>query len=245
MNQLQATLQQMEQTPLPLAYVGLIVGMLWNLMSCLAGYAILRVMLVVYGVHLGAFLGAILAYWAVGLRHAGAQPSGMDVFVACTALAVVMAIASWHLYRVTTAVLALISILAIGLPIFGWPPPVLYWIVAGAIGIVVAALLVLYTRPLVIVFTGLLGGIGAVFAGASVIAEGPDRLAAMLADTSHHSGLTLLLICLAMALAAAGIMVQTKTLNWPERAAPAGKKEEPEKKTPAKDAARGKPVKAG
>jgi len=203
-----------------IALATLFLGGAWALVNCLAGYTILRVLLVIYGVMVGVAVGVAGAVYLAEQRGQ-ASASGMDILVACGAASALLALASWLLYRLMVAlgVVAGGALLIAGL--FGTPPPPVGWITGVLVGLVGGLAVFLCTRPLVIVLTALGGAVGAVYYGAALVFGGEAALQRILTGPDGRSEVAAVLVGVSFLLAIGGVFIQTRAARLFGQAAPA------------------------
>ncbi|MCE5277022.1 MAG: hypothetical protein ABFD92_14900 [Planctomycetaceae bacterium] len=149
---------------------GMVMLVLWGLLLCFLGYPLLRIQLVMAGLVGGILLGAISA------AALYTQPTGTDYLIFCLAGAILLGLLSWFLYRLVLGLAVLAGATALTATLMNYTHT--SWIVGGLIGLVLALLVFVYTRPLVIVLTGVSGSVNAVLAATllAVGAAGPEDL---------------------------------------------------------------------
>lgn len=140
---------------------------LLGLVNCFFGYVFFRLLLAFYGIVGGLALGLHLVAW---LRP---EPGTADYLVAGGALAVLLGLFSWYVFRVAFAALSAIVVAALLAGLFGEPPPVSGWIVGGIVGVLVGAAAFAQLGRMVVLFTSIAGAFSAVFIPAMSYA-GPD-----------------------------------------------------------------------
>jgi hypothetical protein len=125
--------------------------LLAGLTQCFLGYALFRIYLVAYAGIVGAILGQLLIAW---LRPA---PTQLDLFVAGTAGAVMLALGGWFLYRIYTG-LAVGSAVgaAVAVLTWGWHPAAT-WTLAVLAAVVLGAAVMVFTRTIVVWLTAISG----------------------------------------------------------------------------------------
>ena len=185
----------------------LILTMLYALSCCFLGYVIFRIHLVIAGLFYGAFGGALLVHW---FRP---QPSGLDYFVICTCIALLLGLLAWLLFRLTFAALTGLSAVLVLALAFGSPASTGAWILSVAAGLLAAGIAFVFMRPVIILATALLGGLTAVLCAATVVAGGPEALRAATIAGEGSTWLTILLVCIGLAFSAAGICTQVTLLR--------------------------------
>lgn len=200
------------------------------LAQCFLGYLLFRVVLTIDGAIAGISLGTAIVVWMTP------APSGADYLVVCGGLALLLALLAWFLWRLGFAIIAglfaagvtLVICLATsgsGLVAAGFLKaaiPTGLVVLAVAIGLLVAALAIAYTRQIVIAFTAVLGALGCIFAGASLVSGNLSK-----AISPPHGAWTLgFLLVLSGLLAGLGIFTQAKLVKviHSALAPPAGKK---------------------
>jgi hypothetical protein len=182
----------------------------WGLATCLLGYLIIRVNLVIVGVLLGAWAGAMLALWRAQARGL-ALPSGADLFVLCGSLSVISAVAAWYAWRVVlsiataAAVCMVIVYIRIG---FATAPPPHEWLVGVVPGIIVGLAVLIWSRRLTVVLSALAGAAVAVGSAALVLTEGQEGLKNWLGGAKLDAVPIAVLAGAIVALAAGGMRLQ-------------------------------------
>lgn len=178
--------------------------MLLGLVLCFLGYASFRVYLAFGGLMAGGSMGAAL----VGLYIPG--PAGWQYLLAALLLAIPMGALAWWLYRVAFGffVFALTAVLFATLT--SSPTPTAGWVFGGLLGLCAGALAFMFMKPLIILVTSLLGGLMAVHAGAALAAEGSVELWEAIFGPARNGWAIAALIVSALAVVAAGIVVQFK-----------------------------------
>ncbi len=160
-----ATLENLHLFPAALLAV-------FALVNCFFGYMVFRVLLAVYGTVGGMAIGISIVAWA------RAEPTTVDYVVAAGALAVLLGLLSWYVFRVAFAALVAVVVAALLARVFGDPPPVGGWVVGGIVGAVAGLMAFAELRRVVVFFTAVTGGFSAVFIPAIAYA-GPEGLAAL------------------------------------------------------------------
>lgn len=149
--------QPLEALP-PAALFG---SMLLGLLHCFLGYPLLRLLLMAVAACMGVALGCHI------VSLASAQPRGLDYLVACGSATIVLVLASWFLYRIVLALLVAGGTGFAVVQLLGSSTGAL--IAAGVAGLVLAALLFVYLRPIVIALTAIGGAAQTVLLGAALI----------------------------------------------------------------------------
>ncbi|MGC9454659.1 MAG: hypothetical protein ACP5HU_07325 [Phycisphaerae bacterium] len=170
---------------------------LLGLVNCFFGYVFFRVLLAFYGVMGGLALGLQLVAW---FRP---EPATADYLVAAGAMAVLLGLLSWYVFRLAFAVLAAVVVALLLAGLFGDPPTVIGWIVGGIVGALVGLAAFAQLGRMVVFFTAIAGGFGAVFIPAMSYA-GPDGVTSL----GPLAGAIMFLI--AAALSIAGYFAQSR-----------------------------------
>ncbi len=165
-------LELMPEGPMLVAVVG---AMFAGLISCFFGYVLFRLELTVTGLFWGLGLGGLIVLWRFD------APRGIDYFVICTATGLLVALASWLLYRL---LFTLGTFAAFGLAVAGllitytsatrttvWP-----WIVGAVAGIGPGVAAFLYMRQVFIFLSALFGAFVAILSAALVIGSPPGEI---------------------------------------------------------------------
>lgn len=182
----------------------------WGLATCLLGYLIIRVNLVIVGVLIGAWGGAMLALWRAQGRGLP-MPSGADLFVLCGSLSVIGAVASWYAWRL---VLSLATAGAVCLAMvylrfgFNEPPPSQAWLIGGVTGVIAGLAVLIWTRRLIVILSALAGAAVAVGSAALVLTEGQEGLKVWLGSPKLDVVPLAVLVGAIFALAAGGMRLQ-------------------------------------
>lgn len=179
-------------------------AMVWAVVLCFLGYVLFRINLVVAGVLLGGFLGyLVLCTWRP-------QAPGRDYLVLCTALAGLLGLGGWFLYRLAFALYVASAVVVAGAFLVGRFQSVGGWILAAVVGVPLGFLAFVYVRQIVIFATGLSGGLGAVLNALVMVVGGSDNVGALFGGPRRPVGLLLALAAVGIGLAAAGMYVQSR-----------------------------------
>ena len=199
------------------AATGMIPGIfvpLWALLHCFFGYVLFRITLAVNGLLGGFFLGA----YVMGFIRE--EPTTVDVWVAGTVGAVLLALTAWFLYRIFFAIA--IGFGMAGLVLQIWPGILgaWAWIVAVLVGLLAGVIILTYLRDLVTFLTAVFGAATAVIIGINqwLWQGAPQEWIA------RDIPLTIGGILAFILLASAGLAVQFRTRRFfPSRFAPPDK----------------------
>ncbi len=172
---------------------------IWGLLLCFLGYPLLRIQLVMTGIVGGVMLGALVAVWIYN------QPRGADYLIFCLALAILLGLLSWFLYRLFLALAVLGGAATLTAMLMQYST--VSWVVGGLIGLVLGVLLFIYTRPVVIVLGGFWGSVLAV-AAATLLAAGATALGDLWPVLRRSVATTAIASGAAFVLAVAGVYCQ-------------------------------------
>ncbi|HDZ22894.1 hypothetical protein LCGC14_0019150 [marine sediment metagenome] len=195
---------------LDLHAVVLVVMILWGLATCLLGYPLFRVVLVVYGV---------LAGVAGGIDLVGAireNPSIVACVVAAAVLGVLGGLIAWRLCRLAFALVMAWMAMALAAWLVGWvtgaPDRRVVWVIGGLVGAGVGLLAYHYLRSVIIFATGLSGGVMTVYAAALLVhgIHNGEGLKEALLGPKGHPWVGFLLLLVAAGLTGVGMAVQSK-----------------------------------
>lgn len=182
----------------------LFAAMVWAAVLCFLGYVLFRVNLVIAGV----LLGGIIGYLVLSIHRP--QAPGRDYFVLCTALAALLGLGGWFLYRLAFALYVASAVAVAGAFLLGRFESVGGWIVGAVVGIPLGVLAFVYVRQIVIFATGLAGGVGAVFNALAMIVGGLENVGALFRGPRRAVGLLMALAAVGIGLAAVGMYVQSR-----------------------------------
>jgi hypothetical protein len=197
---------------------------LWGMLWCLFGYTFMRVGLVFVGLFLGVAAGAAAACEVANYRQIAAGPSGLDFLIACTAGALLAPMAMWFVYRVAAGLLVGAAVGGGVALLFGMPPTTTGIAVGGATGLIVALLVIIYTRPMVIFISALGGACAAVFWGVCLLAKDDQATQAILTGSPPDNRQIAVMACAVAVLTALGVVTQSRIRAF---ALPAGTSGEP------------------
>ncbi len=138
-----------------------------SLMQCFFGYVLFRLTLVISGIVAGYALGemAMVRY----LAFIRPDPSHMDLVVFGLLCAVLLGLASWFLYRGFAALFVGLWGLSAVLFLLLEFSPGLAWTLGIVTALILAAVVLVYTRPIIMGFTALSGGAGVAVYGATLL----------------------------------------------------------------------------
>ncbi|MFW6066119.1 MAG: hypothetical protein ACOC9S_04800 [Planctomycetota bacterium] len=170
---------------------------LLGLINCFFGYVFFRVLLAFYGVTAGLAMGLQLVVW---FRP---EPATADYLVAGGAMAVLLGLLSWYVFRVAFAALAAVVVAVLLAGLFGEPPSVAGWIIGGIVGGLVGLAAFAQLGRMVVFFTAIAGGFAAVFVPAISYA-GPEGV------TSFGPLTGAILFLIAAGLSIAGYFAQSR-----------------------------------
>lgn len=217
--------------PTSLALLVPMLALWWGLATCLLGYLIVRINLVVVGIYLGAWAGTAIAL-VRARQHGLESPTGADQFVLCGSLSVLGALAAWYFARVVLGVGTGIGVCAAIIHGYlGMPQTVQGWLIVAVPAVVFGVAVLVWTRPLVVILSAFLGAAVAVGSAAIVLTEGPEGLRTWIGGQRLDMVPVAVLAGAVIALAIGGIRLQfrlpTLASKWfkpPEEAAkPAAK----------------------
>ncbi len=183
---------------------------LWGVLSCLFGYTILRVALLAWGLFMGVIGGVVVACVIADYRQIAAGPSGLDILIACSAGSLLLALASWIMYRLALGLAVGTAAGCVIAAQFGVPPTPVGWAAGALGGLALAAGLIIYTRLLVIFLSAVGGACSAVYWGAALVVQDESVLRASLTKSSPDVERIALLGGIAVALAGIGIFTQIR-----------------------------------
>ncbi len=188
----------------------LVLVMLAGLIACLLGYVLFRLELVGLGLYWGTTLGALLVDWRF------AAPRGSDYFVVCTAVALLLAVAGWFLWRGFFAAATWASMAgAVGLMLMrlsGESSAVWPWLVGVLVGLGPAILAFYYTQTIFVFLSAALGALAAAASAALAITGEPIVRFASQGESQWSWALAGWMLLVA-ALAVAGIFTQNRLVG--------------------------------
>lgn len=138
----------------------LIVTVIIGLLICFLGVKLIKVLTTMVGLLLGAGIGAALA--------AGFQLTGILPLVAIVGCAAILGVMSFFLYQFGVFLVVICNCFGIFLTFIN-PQSLVPLIICIVISVIISVLAVMYIEPIVIIVTGLSGGITAGGAAAALI----------------------------------------------------------------------------
>jgi len=208
----------------------MVLAFFWGLILCLAGYVLYRIYIVFGGLQAGVVIGAVV------VERWFDQPGGVDFFIVCACLAVLLAMAAWFMDRLMFAgiVLSLTAVTAWALVAGGADTWV--GVLLGFSGLVAAVLTFVYLKPIFIVVSALTGAATAVASSFCLLTNRLPAKAEPLFSPGAATDLSWTTVCVLLALTVAlttvGVIVQRKLSRYVRtRFLPNDDKNKPKRKT--------------
>jgi hypothetical protein len=191
-----------------LVYAAVFLNVLWGLALCLLGYPLFRVHLVITGLVLGTVAGAAAAMAVV------AESAGIDYLIACSAGAILLAMAFWFFYRGLVGVHAALAVFAVTGGLLGWPQAPWQWVLWALPALAAAIAAMIWARPVLVFITAVTGAALVVWSAMMMVA-GHEWVEAWEASpfADGKALATLAMAVAAVLLAAGGGWVQWKLMK--------------------------------